>query len=334
LRHTTQRIIIIIAMATQQAHFVPKTYLKGFCFDKKKQKVHAYNAKTGDVRPTSIDTICSQRYLYRVEDAAGQPSDEIEDFFAKEIEPRYQGWLNQIRNGKNLSNPDIADLAHYVAIQHLRVPTTLDDTTKMGESIFRESVNEEWAKLLDDDERKRVLQELEKEHPNEFAEFRAKKPHSQELLSREDIQNIIDGKGYDFKVDVGKNNIIKLMLESIPHVAEQIVASGWNFVTAPEGTEFLTSDMPCFVMIPTVRGAISFRHGGFGQPGAYVVLPLSKDICLVIEQGKYYQKFGVVTPRTVDEINQMTAEHSKQYLVGHTSSAVDTYIKTKSNKNV
>ncbi len=314
-------------MATQQAHFVPKTYLKEFSYDAKKQRVYAYNEKTGDVRPTSIDTICSQRYLYRVEDISGLPSDEIEDFFATEIEPRYKEWLDLIREGKTLSNPMIADLAHYVALQHVRVPTTLQDTERIGKEAFRETANEQWAKLLDDDERKRVLIEMEKLYPEQFIEFRKSHPDAAEALTKEDIQNIIDGKGVELEIDIGRNNIIKQMLESIPYIAEQIVASGWNFATAPAGMEFITCDMPCYVMIPMPGGALSFRHGGFGQPGAHVVMPLAKDICLIIQQGDYYQRFGIAKRKSVDEINQLTAQHAKQYLVGSTKSVVDSHVK-------
>jgi hypothetical protein len=108
-------------------------------------------------------------------------------------------------------------------------------------------------------------------------------------------------------------------------VAEQIVASGWNFVFAPEGTEFITTDMPCYVMIPMRRGAMSFRQGGFGQKGAHVVFPLAKDICLIIEQGDYYQKFGVGKPASIDKTNQITSRHFNRYIVGYSSSAVEEY---------
>jgi hypothetical protein len=314
-------------MATQQAHFVPRTYLKEFAFDTKKRKVYAYNEKTGDVRPTSIDTICSQRYLYRVEDEAGLPSDEIEDFFATDVEPQYKMWIDLIRKQKTLSNSVIADLAHYVAIQHVRVPTTLEDNEEMGKAIFREVVNEQWAKLLDDDERKRVLTEMKKQHPEQFAEFKKNHPDASEELSKEDIQNIIDGNGFEFEIDIGRNSIVKLMLDSIPEIAKQIVASGWNFVSAPSGTEFITSDMPCYVMIPMPEGAISFRHGGFGHPGAHIVMPLAKDLCLIIQQGGYYQRFGTAKHKSIDEINQLTAQHSKQYIIGANESIVQSHVK-------
>lgn len=314
-------------MATQQAHFVPKTYLKEFSFDAKRQKLYAYNEKTGDVRPASIDTICTQRYLYRVEDEEGLPSDEVEDFFATHIEPRYKAWVDLIRKQKTLSNSIIADLAHYVAIQHVRVPKTLENNEEMGKEIFREAMNEQWAKLLDDDERKRVLAEMRTKYPEQFAEFKKNHPDAREELSEEDIRNIIDGKGIEYEIDIGRNNIIKLMFDSIPHIAEQIVASGWNFISAPEGTEFITSDMPCYVIIPMPRGVISFRHGGFGQPGAHVVMPLAKDLCVIIQQGGYYQRFATAKRESVDEINQLTAQHAKQYIVGASESIVHSLVK-------
>lgn len=313
-------------MSVQQAHFVPQTYLRGFSFDKKRKKVYAYNTMTGDIRPSAIDTICSQRYLYQIKDADGMPSDEIEDFLAKEIEPRYSGWLERIRRKEALDNPAIADLAHYVALQHVRVPDSLSHTEEIGEQAFRETANEQWAKLLDDQEREKVLKELEEAYPEEFAELRRKFPDFSGKLSRQDIQDIIDGRGYELEIDIGKNNIIATMLKSISFVAEQIVSSGWTFISAPEGKEFITTDMPCYVMIPVPGGAISFKQGGFGHPGAHVVLPLAKDVCLLIKQGDYYQKFGVCKPDFVDQINLLTAKHYKQYIIGSHKPVIEPYV--------
>jgi hypothetical protein len=309
-------------MSTQQAHFIPQTYLREFSFDLKRKKVYAYNEKTGDVRPSSIDTICSRRYLYQVQDADGAPSDEIEDYLAKEVEPRYADWLALIRQKERLENSVIADLAHYVALQHVRTPTSLDHTEDLGKQVFIESTNEQWAKLLEDDERRRVMAKMEKAHPEVFAKARQQNPDAEEYLTRQDIQDIIDGKGVELQIDVGKNNIIKSMLEQVSFIAEKIVASGWNFVFAPEGKEFITTDKPAYVMIPALGGVVTFKVGGFGRPGAGVVFPLARDVCLMIEQGDYYQKFGTARPEWVDRINGLTAAHHEQYIIGHTEAVV------------
>jgi hypothetical protein len=172
-------------MPVQQAHFIPKTYLREFSFDDRRQKVYAYNSRTGDVRASSIDTICSQRYIYRVEDVDGKPSDEIEDYLATEIEPRYIEWLALIRKQERLKNSVIADLAHYVALQHVRTPTALSHTEELGKQALIEATNEQWAKLLDDDERRRVLAEMEQAHPEATADARETNPDG-ELLTKQD----------------------------------------------------------------------------------------------------------------------------------------------------
>ena len=101
-------------MATKQAHFVPQTYLRGLLFDKKKEKVYAYNSRSELITPTRIDKICSQNYLYRVKDKDDNDSDEIEEMLAKDIEPKYRGWLDAVRQGKWLNNSTIADISIFI----------------------------------------------------------------------------------------------------------------------------------------------------------------------------------------------------------------------------
>jgi hypothetical protein len=112
-------------MATKQAHFVPQTYLRGFLFDEKKERVYAYNSRSNLITPTKIDKICSQNYLYRIKDKDGKDSDEIEEMLAKDIESKYQGWLNTVRLGEWIDNATIADISIFIALQHLRTPSKI-----------------------------------------------------------------------------------------------------------------------------------------------------------------------------------------------------------------
>jgi hypothetical protein len=98
---------------------------------------------------------------------------------------RYIEWLALIRKQERLKNSVIADLAHYVALQHVRTPTALSHTEELGKQALIEATNEQWAKLLDDDERRRVLAEMEQAHPEATADARETNPDG-ELLTKQD----------------------------------------------------------------------------------------------------------------------------------------------------
>jgi hypothetical protein len=51
-------------------------------------------------------------------------------------------------------------------------------------------------------------------------------------------------------------------------------------------------------------------------------MPLAKDVCVMVEQGGYYQKFGIAKPEWADRINGLTAAHHEQYIIGHTQAII------------
>ena len=171
-------------MATKQAHFVPQTYLRGFLFDEKKERTYAYNSRSKMITPTRIDKICSQSYLYRVKDKDDNDSDEIEEMLAKDIEPKYQGWLNTVRLGEWIDNATIADISIFIALQHLRTPSTMDFFEETGIKFLKDVLKDELSKLLDDNARKAMMDEFKKDDPVRFEKLLKENPDFTGELSR------------------------------------------------------------------------------------------------------------------------------------------------------
>ena len=313
-------------MPTKQAHFVPQTYLRGFLFDEKKEKVYAYNSRTELVTPTRINKICSQNYLYRVKDKDDNDSDEIEDTLAKDIEPKYQGWLNAVRPGKRLDNATIADISVFIALQHLRVPSTMGFFEEMGVKSLKDAAKAELSKLLDDDARRLMMDEFKKEDPIRFEKLVSENPDFTGEISKQNIQDMIDENDIKLTIDIGKNNVIRGVFEQVLPIADVFMRRGWHIMFAPEGYEFITSDMPAFVAKRVPNGVIHFSYGGFGRMDSEIVFPMAKDVCVVISGPEYFQKAGVVTPAAVDIINRMVSSRPNlQYLISAQKSLVEGY---------
>lgn len=313
-------------MATKQAHFVPQAYLRGFLFDEKKEKVYAYNSRSKLITPTRIDKICSQNYLYRVKDKDDNDSDEIEEMLAKDIEPKYQGWLDAVRLGERLDNSTIADISIFIALQHLRVPSTLALFEEMGTKALEDAAKDELSKLLDDDARKAMMDEFKKEDPTRFEKLLKENPEFTGELSKQDIQDMIDENDMKLTVDIGKNNVIRGVFEQVLPIADTFIRRGWHIMFAPDGYEFITSDMPAFVAKRVSNGVIHFSFGGFGRLDSEIVFPMAKDVCIVISGPEYFQKAGVVSPVTVDIINRMVSSRPNlQYLISAQRSLVEDY---------
>jgi hypothetical protein len=317
----------------KKAHFVPKAYLKGFTYDKSHKMVYAYNKKAGMFN-SSITDICTKKYIYRLEIAAAGGLDFIEKMLGSEIEPKYSGWVSSIRDKKPLDNSSLADLSIFIVLQHLRVPGSLEFLRSQQVSALKDYAKEKLSELLDENARNELWKTFQDERPAQYQQIIKDHPEYKDHLSEEVIRKMINEDGVKLNIDPGKNNILSSMLDLVSPVADKFIRRGWNFLFASEGTEFITSDMPAFVAIPTGDGVLHFTQGGFGRSDAVIFFPVAKDVCAVIGGAEYSQKFYLATPEKVDEINRIVATRpSLLYLISSSKELVEKYYIYQSRKN-
>lgn len=222
-------------MATKQAHFVPQTYLRGFLFDEKKERVYAYNSRSNLITPTKINKICSQSYLYRVKDKDDNDSDEIEEMLAKDIEPKYQGLLNTVRLGEWIDKTTIADISTFTTLSAFTSTRYYGFFEETGIKFLKDALKDELSKLLDDNARKAMMDEFKKDDPVRFEKLLKETPDFTGELSRQDIIFpiakdvciVINGPGYFQKVGVVTPetvDIINRMVSSRPNIQYLISA--------------------------------------------------------------------------------------------------------------
>ncbi len=307
-------------MPTKNHHFVPQTYLRGFAFNKnkskKKQEVYAFDKSNNKIEQHLVKDICHAEYLYQTEDANGDKELIVEESFARGPENRFPYLVKKVEERKWLSNPDIADLAYCISSQLLRLPTTLQFIEKIGRDELGETANKEWAKLLDDDYRDKVMAEFKLEHP----EF----DHE---LTRENVQNIIDGKKIKVEYDIPRNNILITSLEMVDGFADSLLKMGWNFQYAPDGESFITSDIPVYAMARIDGIWRRMIYGGHEFEKAITVFPLTDKICISIANTKYYQDFKTVTADAVREMNTTTSMLFDKYLIGSSKVQLEAFAK-------
>lgn len=302
-------------MSAKNHHYIPQTYLRGFAFNKNKskrqQKVYAFDKSSGRVEDTLIKDICHAEYLYETEDINGGKELIVEESFSRGPENRFPYLVKKVEERKWLSNPDIADLAYCIASQLLRLPTTLQVIEQIGLDALGDATNKEWAKLLDDNYRNKVMAEFKIEHP----EF----DHE---LTRENVQDIIDGKKLEVEFDIPKNNILITSLEMVDGFADSLLKMGWNFQYAPEGEKFITSDIPVYAMARIDGIWRRALFGGHELKKAITVFPLTDNVCISIANTQYYQDFKTITPDAVRQMNTTTAMLFDKYLIGSTEELV------------
>jgi len=102
-----------------------------------------------------------------------------------------------------------------------------------------------------------------------------------------------------------------------------LLQQNWTFAWALKGGSFATSDDPVLVMGPDLRAPSSYMgEVGFATPGARKVLPLSQDLCLIVDSGKHSISHGRVERETVRLINLEQAKHYERWLIARDEALV------------
>ena len=135
---------------TKRQHYVPKTYLKDFSFDKQKvPHVYAIFPNAKESVPVSIEKICCHSYLYEQiaidPDSGGHifaAPNELEDFFSA-IEDRYATIISKLKsdlqeeNDFELASDEISALKGFMSLLIWRNPVFVH--------IFKATVDKVYA---------------------------------------------------------------------------------------------------------------------------------------------------------------------------------------------
>lgn len=308
-----------VVMSPKNHHYLPQVYLRGFSLDKKKskkqQQVFAFDRNSGGILPQFIEDICYEENLYQTEDANGNKETIIEEYYARGPENIFRHLVEQVEARNHLSHKDIADLAICIAEQLLRLPSSMKIMERINLHTLEEAANKEWAKLLDDEYRKEVMNEFKRHHP----EF------NQEL-SRQIVEDILEGRKIKVEYEIPKNNILRASRDLVEKLAASLLKMGWNFQFAPNGEKFITSDIPVFVMFKDGGKWHRIAYGGHNLPKAITVFPLNDHVCVSIVNTQYYQDFQTITKDAVRQMNVTIARQFDRFLISSSEELLHSFI--------
>ena len=148
-------------------HFIPKCYLKGFSFGKEKNpKVYVYDKNATKSYPIATKEICYEKDLYTISHPSEEQLSENErkrhyevNYLKKEVEDYYgpclEDTISKLSKNKTLTVPEKIELAHYIAIQYLRLPIIKQLCSHIQNGLFS-----------DIDRAKALISEYEKDNPH------------------------------------------------------------------------------------------------------------------------------------------------------------------------
>lgn len=282
-------------------HFVPQFYLRGFyddqnklhVFDRQHKWYKAYDSSKG---------IAYQVGYYFVETDEDQESVQIEDMLSK-FETKAQPVLEKLAREENITRDERVDAAAFIALQSQRVPHI--------EKRIREATEKMYIALAKESAKRGFFGRQAVEH-GAFRNGLFTKP---EEIDAEVIRTIEEGR---LKFTEHKNNVIDLMMKSAADLQVGFFNSSWVILHAPRGASFISSDNP-----------VANTGGGALTEESVKVFPLNPRSALMIGPtgGKPSNGHKDISTEHVKKINNMIAEQSDRYVIGHNQALIKRVVK-------
>lgn len=291
-------------------HYVPQTYLRKFCTPPgTSETIHFLDntkSQTGDIHSISINKICIERHLYRLNIDTADPQ-LIEKFYAENIDAKYNEIFDVLTNDgiEELTKEQRESIIEYLVTQLYRSPK--------WKNFHTEVIN-------------RVLEKMY---------FMCQQMGS-ETFSFEGEQISINGKSLEQLQNEwhtnAKNGILLTQLDVANKLIAHRISSDSIMVSKLEDDrEFITSDNPVIYYNPDVEHQMPFH------PANILQMPLSPKHMVLLLPGSDTKFQHLITRKNcngqMSQLERLIANYdqlksSERFVIG-TKSSLEKYLETK-----
>ena len=308
--------------AKRKHHKVPRYYLKGFVEKEGEPFIWVYRKglqfRPGRVRykynpyRDSINFVGSETDYYASTSSDGVIDYDTYENMLEKLEKPADPIIEKIRNRQPITTDDKTVFAAYIVMMLKRVERRRQKAVAMWPSILEHY--ESSMDLIP------AIDALERNTPsNDVAT----------LKRLEEVRKEIDRIIAEYKTNsssVPSKILHDSMVAPDSKLLPVISQMKWQFLIAPEGSKFLTSDSPVFF----------FESIGLNKPQSEITFPISSYVALAsFGRSGFREGFITTTTHVVSEINRRTA-HAATAEVYHASAAswiVDVLKKRKPQLN-
>ncbi|MXO49660.1 DUF4238 domain-containing protein [Erythrobacter vulgaris] len=244
---------------------MPQFYLRNFADGVGRQaRVVFFDEETRHLGHTLVRNVGSKRYFNRV-DAEGQDPDYLENALA-DLEGEISGPLADIIAAQNFPSEE-----HFTYVMNLAALLSVRNPQLRGqlERFHQDVVEKVFGVLVSSEE---AWEHHTKKMKDDGVELSGK-------VTYEDIKRFKDGKRYDINID--QTHLIGVEFEMVPKVLETMANRNWCFASAPEGSQYITSDNPVVLEWSDNRDYGPLASPGHGLMGTSLLFPLSSDALLL-----------------------------------------------------
>jgi hypothetical protein len=289
---------------TQQSrnhHYLAQGYMRGFCEQRNVLFVHVKTTRR--IRPTSPRGVAYSKDFYTVDTVDEKDSDEIEQTLSK-VESVAIPIIHKLSAQNELSNPERADLAIYIALQYGRTPHSREQTDKVATTIVTNEVKTVIAEAINDPVKyEKLISHFKEEQPD-------KEPPSRDKL----IEWVVK-KGPMAIISTDNGTFVKLFFERANVISEGLLERKWQVLHSPNNSCFITSDNPIGLLID--RQLKKYETLAILLRGVTRYFPLDRKTCLVILEEPATKEIAhrPITASEVRKINKLLFQQAKKYVI-------------------
>jgi len=270
---------------TENHHFLPRFYLKGF-MDAQKQ-LWVYERGQTAPKPSKPKYEGHRLNYYAIEQDENR-TNQVEDMFSR-VESMVAPVTKKLGNRQATLTDDECDTLYtFVALSWVRVPAARD----YSDRIFAESL-------------KKYMQATAEDSEAFYA--RIKDFESQTGRRVDDYEKVrkfaLEGQ-YTATQTSNAFNLRETLATGVTISKTLISEYGYELLYAPSDLHYLTGDNPVVTFMPDRNGTASVGCG-FGHPTTRVLMPLNKRVSLLMYRGAQGDRLEASADR-VRRINDLT----------------------------
>ena len=279
------------APSPKRHHFLPRMYLRRFL---QKGQLSVYDAKTREIRSQTLENTGLEKNLYTIMLEGGDVNTDMETMFSI-IEGAAGPTIDALVKGEEvIAEEQRVEMAFFTALLAVRTPDMI-----------------EGARTIIDELGNRIFKDYWKE--------RGKLAMCKAGYTNEDLKEIDRGvNDGEITVVSPEGWALMISIEQAISLISLLTGRRWIVIHAKSRKYgFVTGDVPVILTSKEKRTSGLGRHSvGFAQDDAVVVLPLSNDTALVIQDWGHRIEHRKASQKLVDEINGLGASIFQRFVIG------------------
>ncbi len=276
-------------------HYVSRFLLRRFA-DPKTGLLWAYEKGTGRSWQCNPKQVAAERRYYAFTGEDGKPDNAVEDALSK-LEGEVSPIIERVERDLALPSPnERAVLALFIALSVSRVPS------------FRKPVERFYGEVA------RKLSLVMAHHKEYFYRVvgEAERARGQKFDTpvEQVRQAVLNG---DLAYEGSPFASLEMMLETSPQIAEIIHQMRWQFLHAPAGVSFITSDRPVVWVNPKLPPHPVYGNPGLAQKDILLLFPIGPRVCFLARWEGEEGHFGIKSNGVI-QINQPIIGYARKYV--------------------